>query len=221
MELLYVGQARSTWLFDIDTLNPRGRAIFPSVISLLKEYYGFDKAPASATDFDDSKGLAFKQGSFRNSEGFPINVELTIYGDGVSANSFSSTRDTDDFISDAITRLTRELSLSFQLQTVRRKLPLSEVFFRLDGAMAALQPKLNAFAAKVSKLHTHLATAPQFELGGISFLTDVSEVALKPAPFVIERKTGSRFSENQFFSKAALHTDDHLAMLKEFEGLLA
>src|SRR5205085_2526183 len=112
MELLYVGQARSTWFFDIDTLNPRGRAIFPSVIALLKEYYGFQKVPQSATDFDETKGLAFKQGALRGTSGLGINVELTIYGDGISANTFSSTRDTDKFIEDAMTRLTRDLSLS-------------------------------------------------------------------------------------------------------------
>src|SRR5205085_5790986 len=113
------------------------------------------------------------------------------------------------------------LSLSFQPQQIRRKLPLSEFYFRLDGKMAQLHSKLNEFAANLSKLHTHLITPPHYELAGMSFLTDSSELAYKPMPFLIERKGGIGFAENHFYTKAGLHTDDQLGMIEKFEGLLA
>jgi hypothetical protein len=218
MELLRVGTARSTWLFDMNELNPHGVRMFPSAIELLREYYQFEKVPASSYDVDEGKGLSFKNGSFKVTDGNSIQVELTIYADGIAANSYSSTRHTDDFIDNVLSLTTREFGLRYRPEMVRHKLPLSEITVRLDGSLAKLYPKLADFAAKISGFHKSIKTA--FETGGISFWTDSSESNIKPAAFSIERKLGAPFSESRFFSKASLHTDDHLSLLVDFEKLL-
>lgn len=219
MELLNVVAARSTWLFDINDLNPKGKSLFPELIEWLKDNYSFTVAPASPADLDkDVKGPIFKGGSFQVRDEIFVNVELSVFDDGLVANTYSSTRDTETFLEDVLTTAAKEFSLNYKPSMLRKKVPLSEVNIRLDHPMSRLNPGLAEFARKISELSPQKS---DFELGGVSFWTDTSETALKLAAFSIERRVNAPFSENRFYSKASLHTDDHLGMIGEFERLLA
>jgi len=219
MELLNVTSARVTWLFDINDLNPRGKSIFPELIDWLKDNYSFSQFPSSATDFDkDTKGLLFKGGSFQVRDEIFVNVELSVFSDGLAANSYSSTRDTEAFLEDVLTTAAKDFSLYYKPSMIRTKIPLSEVTVRLKEPLSKLNPGLSEFAEKIS----HLSPRPsEFELGGISFWTDSSNSSLKLAAFSLERKINAPFSENRFYSKASMHTDAHLGLIEEFEQLLA
>jgi hypothetical protein len=216
MERLSVARAKSTWLFDINDLNPRGEAIFSKLIDFLKDNYKFAQFPKSPTDVDETKGLSFKNGSFEAHDGTFIHVELIVYGDGLAGNSYSSTMDTDKFLEDVLIRASLEFGLSYAPEMIRRKIPLSEVVVRLDGSLTKIDPRLNEFAAKISEYYKQVGMAPE-ELRGISFWADPTQSALPPAPFTIEHKIGAPFSEGRYFSKASLHTDKHLELLKDFE----
>src|SRR5258708_35240825 len=94
MELLNVLKAQSTWLFDTNDINPRGKNFLPEMLEWLKEKYQFQTTPASIKDVDQTKGLAFRTGSF--SLGIEaLAVDLTLYTDGVIGNTYSSTHATD------------------------------------------------------------------------------------------------------------------------------
>ena len=219
MELLNVIAARSTWLFDINDLNPKGKDVAGDLIDWLKDNYHFIAAPSSATDVDtDTKGFIFKQGSFQARDEIFVSVDLSVYNDGLVASTHSSTRDTETFLEDVLTTAAKEFSLYYRPSIVRKKIPLSEVTVRLDEPLARLNPGLAEFARKIAQLSPRQA---DFELGGVSFWTDNSHSSLKLSAFSIERKIDAPFSENRFYSKASLHTDDHLRLITEFEQLLA
>lgn len=221
MHLLNVSAARSTWLFDLNDLNPRGKAIFPELFDFLKENYHFTEFPKSITDLDETKALSFKGGFYQVQEEININVELKVYNDGLAGNSYSSTMETDKFLDDVLSYSSREFHLAYNPAMIRRKIPLSELVFRLDGSLQAISPKFNDFAAKLTG-HFKGLPVPAFQVGGISFWTDQTQCAfpVPPAPFTIERKIGAPFGENRFYSKASLHTDKHLELLKDFEDML-
>jgi hypothetical protein len=219
MELLNVVRAQSVWLFDANDLNPHGKNFFTDLIEWMKEHYQFQKSPSTPEDLDPSKGLAFKQGAF-NMGGEQLTVELTIYNDGLIANSYSSTRATDRFLEDALSGAVREFDLQYSKTLVRSKTYLSEITVLLKEPLSKINPKLAAFADKISQVHGHKNASP-FEVGGISFWSDVSMAALKFAPFSIERRLNAPFSENRFYSKAPIHTDEHLNLIADFEMLLA
>lgn len=219
MELLNVLKAQSVWLFDANDLNPRGKSFFPDLIEWMTEIYQFQKVPKSPDDLDDTKGLAFKQGVFSLGDE-ALTVELTVYNDGLIANTYSSTRATDLFLQDALSNAAHEFDLNYPKDLVRSKTHLSEIVVRLTESLSKINPKLVAFADRISKIHGHKNATP-FEVGGVSFWSDVSMAALKFAPFSIERKINAPFPENRFYCKAPLHTDEHLTLLEEFEMLLA
>jgi len=216
MQLLNVLTARSTWLFDVNDLNPRGKSFFSDLIVWLRGRYGFSTFPSTPSDVDQSKGLAFKGGKFQTKDKVNLAVELIIYTDGLVANTYSSTEDTDMFIEDALAAATSEFDLNYTPEMIRQKLYLSEIGVRLNQSLAKLNPKLDAFAARISSVcHT------RFEPGGVSFWTDVANSAIKTPPFSIERRVNAPFSENRFFSTAPLGTTLHKMLLAEFEQLLA
>ncbi|MBZ5512190.1 MAG: hypothetical protein LAN70_13625 [Acidobacteriia bacterium] len=219
MQLLNVLSARSTWLFDINDLNPRGKSVMDELIDWLKDSYNFEKAPSSPTDFDDTKGLAFKRGRFQAREEIFVDVELTIYTDGIVANTWSSTRDTDAFIEDVLKSAAAEFGLTFKPDMVRLKSHLSEITIRLDQPLSSLNARLSEFAAKLTK-SADPQGAPPFEVGGLSFWADASNLAFKIAPFTLERKVGAPFGENRYYAKAPLHTDDHIRLIGELEEIL-
>ena len=219
MRVLNVVAARSTWLFELADLNPKGKSLFPEIIDWLKDTYNFKEAPELAAKVDDSKGLPFKKGEFQAREEVFVDVELTMFNDGLVANSSSSTEDTDKFLENVIASAVMEYNLTFDPSMVRRKLYMSELNVRLDQPLANLNPRLSQFARKISSMNTSAGGNP-FEVGGLSFWTDSTYTVTKTPPFMIERKLNAPFNENRFLTKAPLQTEQHIAVLRELEEML-
>jgi hypothetical protein len=219
MELLNILRARSIWLFDMNDLNPRGKSLFPELIEWLKDNYSFTKVPSSSTDFDDTQALAFLGGHFQAKEEIFISVELRIYTDGLIADTRSSTTDTDAFLKDVLDSAMREFTLTHGSEITRRTLYHSELTVRCDRSLNMLNPKLVSFCEKISSLTSVKNKAP-FETFGISCWTN-PETPTGLQQFRLERKLNVPFSENRYYSTAPLQTEDHIALLNEFENILA
>jgi hypothetical protein len=220
MRVLNVVAAGSSWLFDIADLNPKGKSVFPEIIDWLKDTYNFKQTPETAADIEAGKGLIFRNGEFQAREEVFVDVQLTIFNDGLVAKSSSSTEDTDKFLENVVSSAVTEFSLAFDPGIVRRKIYLSELNIRLDTPLANLDPKLTAFADKLTSMCSN--TSPvHFEVGGIAFWTDSTFAVTKTPAFLVERKHNAPFSENRFYTKAPLQTQQHIEMLAELEAILA
>jgi hypothetical protein len=218
MRVLNVVSASSTWLFDIADLNPKGKSIFPEILEWLKDTYGFKTAPETAESIETKDGLQFKKGVYQAREEVFVDVELTIYNDGVLAKSSSSTDDTDNFLENVISSAVTGFSLTFDPSMIRRKLYLSELNIKLEQPLPNLNPRLVNFASMLTKAS---GSPNPFELGGISFWSDVTHAVYKTPPFTLERRLNAPFGENRFYTKAPLGTEQHISMLKELEGILS
>ncbi|HEY2545124.1 MAG TPA: hypothetical protein VGI46_03570 [Candidatus Acidoferrum sp.] len=218
MDLLNVVKARSVWLFDINDLNPRGKSVFPELIDWLKDNYSFSKVPSSPADFDETKALAFLDGHFQAKEEIFLSVDLRIYNDGLIADTRASTKDTDAFLADVLDSAMREFTLAHGSEINRRTLYVSELTVRSSRSLDGLNPGLLDFCKRISVLLGIENKAP-FETFGISFWNDPA-LPTGLQHFRLERKVGVPFSENRYYSIAPLQSDDHLALLKEFESLL-
>ena len=146
---------------------------------------------------------------------------MTIFNDGIVAKSSSSTEDTDKFLENVISSSVTEFSLAFDPTMIRRKIYLSQLNVKLDKPLGSINPKLTAFAEKLSAMCTTNIVPTNFEVGGLAFWTDNTFAITKTAPFLIERRVNAPFSENRFYTKAPLRTDQHIAMLSELETILA
>lgn len=212
MKLLAVGLARSIWLFQIAEWNPRGRAMHPLFFTLI-ERYRFIKHP-KLSEIDWQKGVKFEDGTYKTSQGVEITVALTVYMDGVIADTRSSTRDSDEFLHEALSFLSEEYNYPDYQTVLRKKLYSSEVFVNIGQSLTSVNQDLQQFANRVSSLVSNEASP--FRIG-ITFFSDPSYPGTQLS-FKLEPAAGSPFSENRYYSHAPLKTDEHLLLLEEFES---
>lgn len=214
MKLLSVPLARSLWFFDTAELNPRGKNIFVDLIPSLIETYEFKQFPKEGEDFKD--GMKFASGTFTNSASDDLQVAMAIYGDGIAADTYSSTKDSDEFLEQAA-KVLLDLRYAYDPSMVRRKSYFSQVVVRCAHQLASLNPKLEAFAKKISEAG---GGETAFGCGALEFWPDQTR-SNKPANFSIQKRAGDAFSDDRYWSQAGLSTEKHVALLGELEALLS
>lgn len=211
MKLLTVIIARSIWLFPIADWNPRGRSMIPVFFSLV-ERYKFIKYP-SINEIDWQKGIKFEDGTFTTNAGENLTVTLTVYPDGVTADTRSSTQDSDEFLNSALNVLGDDFHYVPYETILRKKVYLSELHVRMEQPISGIHRGLERFIHEVS------TTLPYENVSfrmGITFATDSTHPGTQ-LQFRIEPAAGFPFSENRIYSHAPVQTDIHLGLLQKFE----
>ena len=192
MQLLSVIRARSIWIFDLLDVNPQGRHIESGLIDWMRKNYHFLKYPASIPDFNQSnEGLTFTQGAFAASSGL-ISVDLSIYRDGLVAETRSSTKDTDAFIEDVLQLAVKDFGLVYRPEMIRRKHYISELNVSSQYPLNRLNSRLQALAGRISSMLGN-ESSTLFEPASISFWTDPS-LPFRQSHFIFERKADTSFS---------------------------
>jgi hypothetical protein len=219
MRQITVGIARSIWLFDTNELNPAGKSIFPDLMIWLGEKYAFQTFPKSIADLDpEKKGYLFKTGEFQSAEG-AITVNFSFFGDGVVAETWSSTENGDAFLEELLRSAASKYGLAYRPDMIRTKQYISELTIELSHSLADINPKVLRFCETLNGIFArhHLRS---FEMTGMLFGPDTSASSYKPPGLQIERKAATPFTENRFWSKSPFTTKEHLFALEEFERLL-
>jgi hypothetical protein len=218
MKVLFVGLARTIWLFELSLFNPKGLSLQPAITAIGKRYQ-FAKVPSSIIDFDEHKGLPFKAGTFVNSKGTALLVTFTIYFDGFLAETMSSTDDATEFLVDLTSWLSRDFG--FAVPHNAKKVWVSQIDFESDAPLVSLNPKLEKM---IKFLETRVKPADgkarKYDVGGLHFWTDDITKNGAPAVVKIERKFQTSFADNHYFSQAPLETQDHMEFLSELEQIL-
>ncbi len=214
MRLQSIQLARTTWLMDVGETNPDGRNIFVDLVPALVSEYHFKTVPQEGGDFKE--GMKFTPGTFVNSSGNSVQVAFVIYSDGVAADTYSTTDDAEEFLS-LVANLLLELGYHYDPSMIRRRVYLSQVFVRSTKSLAALNPRLAAFAQRISET-TGLGLP--YTPSGLEFWSDQSKV-FKPAPFTFQKRAGDDPTEDRYWSQAPLTTKDHISLLAELEDILS
>lgn len=215
MKLLSIIAARSTWLFPLTDLNPRGRYIHP-VVKRLPDRYEFVKYPEETEDVKE--GAKFENGKFQTSRGHAITVSLALYEWGIVGDTRSSTTDSDEFLDDMLNWLCTEFGLAPSQEMVRSKVYLSAVHIHMDGSLNLLNPNLEPFARQLSSKVVGYDPV-MFETFGIMFWKDPKKTGPEFS-FRLERAETEPFSQQRYFSSAPLQTETHLELLEELERIL-
>jgi hypothetical protein len=214
MKLLSVQLARTIWAFDVSEINPRGKNIFSDLVPTLIETYDFKKSPQEGGDF--SQGMVFTLGTFTNRNHDRVQVGLTIWSDGIAADTYSSTRDSDEFLDGAL-KILPELGYAFDPAMIRRKTYNSQIFVRCQKNLSALNPRLDAFARKIS---IAVGQETLFGCAAVEFWPDPAQ-AFKPVNFSFQKRQGDALASDRYWSQAGLPTDKHLELLEELESILS
>ena len=222
MKLLSVAKARSIWVMRFEDMNIQGRSLIPFIFAI-RERYGFiehtklEDIPHLA---EKGMGMSFLRGSFINSAQIPVAVDMAIYSDAVSAETHSSTDDSNAFLEDVFRWATHEFGLSSHDGLVRSRIYLSELSVWTDKSLNTINPNFSAFLSLYStKVSKYIDRPVSFQTTGIIFGHDRT-VPNPYGNFRFERADPGSFSENRYYSVANLPTTEHLEILNELESLL-
>src|SRR5271157_5036716 len=146
MKLLSVGLARALWFLDVNELNPGGKDIYTHLLPSLLEDYKFRTYPKAGDDL--SQGMKFMNGEFVKEDGTVLAVNCTVFNDGVAADTYSSTKDSEELLEEILGDLP-DLGFAYGPEMIRRKTYRRQVNRRCSRLLHALHPRLEEFANRV------------------------------------------------------------------------
>lgn len=214
MELLSIIRARAIWLFPLIDSNPRGQYMMPAVPAL-KERYSFASAPGDIVGAAKrGDGLVLDEGVFTHN-GRDLAVSMTIYQDGVVADTRSSTDDSESFLQDVLKFMHDTYNTVPADRLTINKAYASEVYVRCEKSLNFINPFFNIACAELSKA-AQTPMPATFEVFGFSIGPDPVS-PFKPAHFKLERAGGVPFTQNRYYSFSPTSTAAHLELLDRIE----
>jgi hypothetical protein len=221
MQLKAITKARISALIMMEELNPRGRTFLAPITQGLLERYSFIKFPQTWEDYHPQQGgILYLQGDWN---GIAID-RLEIFTGGIAVETRSSTEDSEAFIHEALTWATKAYELTeFKPDMIRRRIYSSQLTFRSDiPLLDALHPQLPDFGERITKmLSPTFGTPIPYKTFGISFGFEPTIDNSQSSLVQIERRAGTSFSEDTYFSSAPFSTKEHLKFLADFETAIS
>jgi hypothetical protein len=216
MKVLTIKQARFIALFDVDELMPLGLTpmskIVPTIASRF-EFQGFT-TPNNGQDKDSSKGFEFSDGIW---DGTPV-PRLAIFNDGIIVETRISTSRSREIFTESMDWAKRELGLKVGEDILRRLRFLS--ILTLQSKAPLLNPSVAiSNAADRMAAAMEAITGREREYSGIRIDIDFDRSADKEsiAGLTIQTLALEPFQSNRYFSQAPLPTDEHIALLEQYE----
>jgi hypothetical protein len=217
MELLAVRLARAIVQLPTDEINPRGKAIIPDLTNALVERYGFLQYPQKAEDYDSEKGISFELGRWND-----ISIDmLKMFSNGFVVDTRSSTSDSLAFLEDALVWAADSFDLTFRPDMLNLKTILSEITFRSETALNALNPAFHRVNAMLSEAVAKITKQTlSYDVALLHLTFDQLTSKLTLAPFRVERLVETPYADNKYYSTAPVHTEDHFKLIEAFEAAL-
>lgn len=216
MQLSAVMLARVMGFIDVSELNPKGKAFFPDVAMQIVERFSFQGYPQKVEDFDEQKGVTFDYGTWNG-----VNVaKLIIYWNGILLDTQSSTDDSERILHEALSWSHDRFGLSYDPAMVKRKRHVSNLTFYSEAPMTGTSEAIGSLCDQVGKAAAEVTgtSAPYLPT---ELTVDFERHGTIPfAPFRIQRRVETPFSENKYYSEAPFTTGLHLEILEQFEKAL-
>lgn len=194
---------------------PQSGVFIPDLVYGIKERYKFWEVPLNLAEWNQDTGARFAVGKFGEH-----NIStLEIFANGIVAQAETDTSVLDDMIGDAMLWAHDSFGIDYVISQPIEKNFNSTVEVRATtdflNKFLALENTRNLLSAMVKGYGFPVA---DYALNGITLLSEANP--LNPIPtnkFVFERRIGSKYDENVFFSEAPVATKQHMELLQELE----
>jgi len=220
MKFLCTKLARTIWVIDMNRVNVEGRSLLDMFQGIGKRYR-FAKYPQHLLDYNSDNALEFSSGTFLKGASADLRVGLTIYNNGLVADSLSSTDNSEAFLQDIAQWAEKKHNFHIDPALITRKSYVSQIEVQFAGELQLVNPKLNFLPAQLYSLVVPFDGKPmEYRFGGISAWTENVEKERTLNAFRLERKWNTPFEENIYFSAAPMPTQQHVAILGDIEAAL-
>ena len=206
--------ARVLGFIETADLLTGSKASASELIKRLVERYGFVKFPKTIEELDTSKGIEFVGGAAGD---VPI-TKFVIWDTLLILETSINTDMSKRILEDLLAWGAQELSLNYKPGAIKRFGYISDVSFFSDAPILDVNPAVKSLASACSEELSRIWMEPvKYEPFTVRVGHDPTSRKYPIAPFMIEHRAESRFSENKYFSEAPLPTDVHWRLLEEFE----
>jgi len=219
MDIRQVLLARAIQFFRIGSPG-----YLPEIAQKIKDRYEFvvspkneDLLPPSPEAAGQPKGAEFRHGRMKNAEGRAVIIQqLSVFQDGLVADTTTSTEDSDLFLRDLTEWSESEISARVILG---RRLYVSHLEFQTAVPLEIYAPSFGSVGNEVTALlHGYGLEAAPYQFSVVTLNIDhIGTVPPQPAPFHLERRANVPFKDNMWFSQAPLKTKDHIKVLYNLE----
>lgn len=219
MKIINYDIGRANQRLNPDEARPVGGYYMPEAIRLLSDRYGFSQSPI--LEEARTKGAIFRDGRLIAGASKINIVELGVYNDGIYATT-QDTPSADFVLDDVLTWAGQAIGLR-QPSTAQPRLYDSAIVVEFD---VDIEKRLNIFNDLKHSYERMIQ-----ELYGEKTVSALYHMAISSDPltsrlrlatnFSIERRVGSPFSSNRFFSIAPLRTKMHIELLERLEKTLS
>lgn len=216
MQLSAVILARVLGFIETFDLSPRGNVFFPEIASEIAKRYNFQKYPKTLEDFDESKGVEFLEGRTKSNN---VIQKFVVWNTLLVLETRSNTADSKQILEEILLWGTEKFGLYYKPGMIKRFAYVSDLTFHSDAPLLNASPALSSLAEMTSGAVSEIWQEPiQYEPMIVTIGHDPLSRKNGIAPFTIQRRAETRFSENKYFSEAPLPTDVHLQLLEAYEN---
>lgn len=206
--------ARVLGFIELADLISGVRFSVSEIVKRLAEHYQFQQYPKTLEEIDPSKGIEFLEGF---SGGFPIS-KFVIWDTLLILETKVDTDVSTLILEEILGWSANEFGINYAPGAIRRFGYISDVTFFSDAPIFQLHEAVNRISSRTSEELSRIWKEPvRYEPLGIRAGHDPSSRKYPIAPFSIEYRKESRFSEKKYFSEAPLPTKIHWEMLEQFE----
>lgn len=218
MKIVSLDTGRATWLFPTEEFIPLGGADGIKIVQTVAERYEFKNYLQNPTREEvDKNGLKFSGGVFEF-EGIRSAIgEFALFNDGIVASS-NTTEHSDAFLRDVTEFVIEEFDFRHPISPIK-KVFTSILTLEFENAVAALLAKQEALLSLVGNyLNAPLNTDHKVAVTRLDLSLDDPAISTNSRPkLVLESRFSVPLSRRRYYSNAAIHTRDHLALLTEIE----
>ena len=223
MKLIAVETGRSSLLFPLEEIAPLKSIDSAELIAGIVNRYDFKIFPADDIPREqlDKNGAKFEKGRIKFEGALANILEFTVYNDGMVINS-SSTEAASAFIDDLLGYIRSKFGFrEFTSKTQRTH--VSQVVVEFEKPLAKLVPAsemiIDLVAAETGKIYDSPARM-NFARLDFQLETETSNIRYPIPRFFIERRAGTPFSQERYYSSAPMNTRSHLSLLEKIEKTL-
>ena len=178
------------------------------------EQFHFQKYPQTLDEFDTQKGMEFVSGRL----GKKTISKFVIWNNILVVESRFTTTETQEMLQEMLLWGTEKFKLTYSPEMIQHYAYVSDLSFYSDAPLLSIDPLLRRIAERIGSSLTKIWQEPiLYEPFDLKIGHDPLARKWGIAPFQITRRAEHRFSENKYFSEAPLPTDEHIALLEEYE----
>ncbi len=214
MKISAILMSRVLAFVDTADFRPTSGLPLQEFVGEAVKQYDFKKFPQTIEEFDLQKGIEFLGGRL----GKTAITKLVIWPNLLVIEGPCNTTECRRMLGETLHWATSKFDLVYKPEMITRYAYISNLSIESNAPLLTQDPLLTRIAERVSRSLTEIWKEPvKYETFEFKIGHDPLARKWGIAPFQITRRAEHRFTENRYFSEAPLPTDEHIALLEEYE----